>query len=168
VVLVGDLNSPEDDGAYRELTCGRYIKKEHDTASRLIKLNDNQGVEAAKQAAAPVRTAEGHISLPTHKQFRRGKLDPAHLKPLNERHGFEDARYELESRLDGYQGLSGPYGHYLTFTGFGNSGEDPPSRLDYILLANNVKATRYAVLENKYEDGLLISDHRPVMATVKF
>lgn len=168
VVLMGDLNSTEDDGAYLELTCGRYTDKKHDIASQLIKLNDNHTVEEAKKAAAPVRTGEGHITLPTHIQFRRGKLDPANLKPLNERHGFIDARYELESRQDGYQGLSGPYGHYLTFTGFGNEGEDPPSRLDYILLANNVKATRYAVLENKYEDGLLISDHRPVMATVKF
>ncbi|GAB5586634.1 hypothetical protein Unana1_01534 [Umbelopsis nana] len=167
-LLIGDLNSPEDDPAYLELTCGRYKDKDTTTGERIQQLNTQKGLEKAKQTGQPIRTSGNSIILPTHIQLRRGRHDPANLKPLNERHGFKDSRYELESRLNGFQGLSGPYGHQLTFTGFGAAGEDPPARIDYILYANNIKATRYAVLENRYDDNLYISDHRPVMATVSF
>lgn len=168
LLLIGDLNSREGDSAYLELTCGRYKDKDITVGERLQQLNLNKGVEQAKQAGHPIRSSGNSISLPTHIQLRRGKLDPANLKPLNQRDGFRDTRYELESQLDGFQGLSGPYGHQITFTGFGVKGEDPPSRIDYILFANAIKATRFAVLENRYDDNMYISDHRPVMVTVSF
>jgi endonuclease/exonuclease/phosphatase family metal-dependent hydrolase len=167
LVLMGDLNSEEDSAPYLELTCNRYTKIDKSTAARIEQLNRNKAVEQAKKTGKPTQMPGGGIALPTHIQFKPHKLDPANLVPLNQR-GFKDARYELQSQLEEHQGFSGPYGHKNTFTSFDQPGEDPPAVIDYILLGNTVQATKFAVLENRYEDNLYISDHRPVMATVNF
>ncbi|KAJ9191552.1 hypothetical protein DTO021D3_6482 [Paecilomyces variotii] len=67
------------------------------------------------------------------------------------------------------------YGNENTFTGFGYEGV-PPTRIDYILLGPTNKAentgqaislpwtaTAYAVLPNKFDDGVYNSDHRAVV-----
>ncbi|KAL1994965.1 hypothetical protein VTN49DRAFT_1152 [Thermomyces lanuginosus] len=100
VFLAGDLNSPEDDGAYQELT---------DTGAS-----------------------------------------------LRDTHSLIDARKR--------------YGNELTYTGFGS--EAPPSRIDYIFLGpwTGDASTplpwtvhNYAVLPNKFDDGVANSDHRAVV-----
>ncbi|RAK79619.1 endonuclease/exonuclease/phosphatase family protein [Aspergillus fijiensis CBS 313.89] len=68
------------------------------------------------------------------------------------------------------------YGHYLTWTGFGHEGQ-PPTRIDYILLESTADKVfshgrqpwiveGYAVLENRFEDGVFNSDHRAVVIDV--
>lgn len=61
------------------------------------------------------------------------------------------------------------YGDRITWTGFGHEPE-PPSRLDYIFLGSHSstnrlpwKAQGYAVLPNRFEDGIYNSDHRAVI-----
>ncbi|KAI8581576.1 hypothetical protein K450DRAFT_270097 [Umbelopsis ramanniana AG] len=168
MVVIGDLNSEEDSAPYLELTSHQYTKSNESTGIRIEKLNRYSAVEEAKRTGMPTRTPGHGIALPTHIQFRPHKLDPKNLQPIVQQHGFKDARYELQTRLEGFPGFSGPYGHQNTFTSFGAPGEDPPSVIDYILLGNEVKVTKFAVLENRYDDKLYISDHRPVMATVSF
>ncbi|RAL14834.1 endonuclease/exonuclease/phosphatase family protein [Aspergillus homomorphus CBS 101889] len=68
------------------------------------------------------------------------------------------------------------YGHYVTWTGFGYEGQ-PPTRIDYILLESTADKVcshgrqpwtveGYAVLENRFEDGIFNSDHRAVVVDV--
>lgn len=61
------------------------------------------------------------------------------------------------------------YGHQNTFSGFGNEGV-VPQRIDFVFAAEEEggrKAswtiTNYSVLENKFDDEIYSSDHRPVV-----
>lgn len=61
------------------------------------------------------------------------------------------------------------YGNELTFTSFGTV-DDTPAKLDFIFLNNKgegkglLEPKTFAVLPNKFDDGVYISDHRPVVA----
>jgi hypothetical protein len=63
------------------------------------------------------------------------------------------------------------YGDYFTWTGFGYEGEDP-TRIDYILMGpgknkhGSWKVNGYAVLANRFDSGVYLSDHRAVVADV--
>ena len=65
------------------------------------------------------------------------------------------------------------YGHNLTFSGFQGK---PDHRIDYLFLNHNKekssgnsgwRAKNYAVLENRFEDGVYNSDHRAVVGDVE-
>ncbi|KAL4871143.1 hypothetical protein BDV12DRAFT_164847 [Aspergillus spectabilis] len=67
------------------------------------------------------------------------------------------------------------YGNHTTWTGFGYEGQDP-SRIDYILLGPIAdressdlpwKIEGYAVLANRFDDGVFNSDHRAVVVDAK-
>jgi endonuclease/exonuclease/phosphatase family metal-dependent hydrolase len=57
------------------------------------------------------------------------------------------------------------YGHQMTFTSFG---EFPPSIIDFIFSNKNdiCLYTSYGVLENKFDDGIYLSDHRAVVGDI--
>ena len=56
------------------------------------------------------------------------------------------------------------YGHYNTFTGF--DGREL-SRIDYVFgTAGGWRGGVYGVEENRFEDGVWVSDHRMVVADV--
>ncbi|KAI9375635.1 Endonuclease/exonuclease/phosphatase [Aspergillus egyptiacus] len=70
---------------------------------------------------------------------------------------------------------AGHYGNYFTYTGFGYEGQKP-SRIDFILLGPAVDdgsrdlpwiAEGYAVLANRFDDGVFNSDHRAVVVDAK-
>ncbi|CUS12817.1 unnamed protein product [Tuber aestivum] len=61
------------------------------------------------------------------------------------------------------------YGHENTFSGFGNE-DEVPQRIDFVFAAEaeegkkaNWTITNYSVLENKFDDEIYSSDHRPVV-----
>jgi endonuclease/exonuclease/phosphatase family metal-dependent hydrolase len=67
------------------------------------------------------------------------------------------------------------YGNHTTWTGFGYEGQDP-SRIDYILLGPIAdhessdlpwEIEGYAVLANRFDDGVFSSDHRAVVVDAK-
>lgn len=60
------------------------------------------------------------------------------------------------------------YGHENTFTGFGGGGGDPLERIDFVFLGRHDQVTvdGYGVLENRFEDGVYASDHRPVVGDI--
>ncbi|KAE8154744.1 Endonuclease/exonuclease/phosphatase [Aspergillus avenaceus] len=68
------------------------------------------------------------------------------------------------------------YGNELTWTGFGYEKEDP-SRIDYVLLGPRPVEVNdggqpwtvegYAVLANRFDDGMFNSDHRAVVVDVR-
>ncbi|GIJ98024.1 hypothetical protein Aspvir_000133 [Aspergillus viridinutans] len=63
------------------------------------------------------------------------------------------------------------YGDYFTWTGFGYKGQDPTC-IDYILIGpgknkhGSRKVNGYAVLANRFDSGVYLSDHRAVVADV--
>ncbi|CAD6446846.1 4740fe66-36df-4c6e-b0b7-90dcfb5451ee-CDS [Sclerotinia trifoliorum] len=60
------------------------------------------------------------------------------------------------------------YGNEMTFTSFGYV-DNTPTRIDFIFSAKDtmVKYETYAVLSNRYDDGVYLSDHRAVVADIQ-
>lgn len=58
------------------------------------------------------------------------------------------------------------YGNDLTFTGFG---DEKHKRIDFLFLKSDlgVDVTEYGVPSNRFDDGIYISDHRPVVADME-
>ncbi|KAI8142133.1 Endonuclease/exonuclease/phosphatase [Fennellomyces sp. T-0311] len=165
VVLLGDLNSPESDGGYVTLT-GGASQEDNGTWKNIDALNEKASLGVAIRTGKPVRTTDS-MTLPTHRVIRPGQI----MQNLKHRKDdFVDTRYALETRLTNHDArapLSGPFGDYDTFTGFGDL---PHSRIDYIMIKNHQKATvrRFGVLSNQFDDQLCISDHRPVVASIEW
>lgn len=178
-VLMGDMNSPETDPGYLTLTGSHYQdhKDSNLTWHQVEALNDKVASSFARRAGRPVCTTESNITLPTHRVLRPSQiLHHLRVDQQQQEDTFVDCRYELETRLthdNARAPLSGPYGDQDTFTSFGEGDPDAvkaPRRLDYIMMmrARENKATvkRFGVLSNLFDDGLYISDHRPVVAVI--
>jgi endonuclease/exonuclease/phosphatase family metal-dependent hydrolase len=60
------------------------------------------------------------------------------------------------------------YGNELTFTSFGHV-DNTPSRIDFIFARkrDNVNYLTYAVLANRFDDGVYLSDHRACVADLQ-
>ncbi|KAI8089134.1 Endonuclease/exonuclease/phosphatase [Halteromyces radiatus] len=169
IILLGDLNSTEDQAAYHQLTSSSTPPSDNRTWLHLDQLNDQAAHSFATTTGRPVRTTENSIQLPTHRVFRRERFMAQQEK--EEDGGFHDTRYALATRLtlnnNNISHLSGPYGHDLTFTSFGEEEEKENAnrRIDYIMYMSpqdSIKVLAYAILNNQFDDGCLISDHRPV------
>ncbi|CAO3613788.1 unnamed protein product [Cunninghamella echinulata] len=178
VILLGDFNTVESDEAYHVLT-NNFETLNNNTWQQIEALNNEVASQFAKTTGIPVRTTENSITLPTHRIFRRGQFnlgisssnkdnDTDNTKEIY----FKDTRYQLKTRLNYHGQLSGPYGHEFTFTSFGEESqkEFANRRIDYIfyLSSSNVHVSNYAILENQYDDGLIISDHRPIIAQLSW
>lgn len=69
--------------------------------------------------------------------------------------GIIDSRSKVEVDLR--------YGHELTFTGFSDA-DGVPTRIDFVFLKDGAATVkRYGVLENRFDDGMYVSDHRAVV-----
>ncbi|KAI8991884.1 Endonuclease/exonuclease/phosphatase [Mycotypha africana] len=188
VFLLGDLNSTDKDPAYITLTGGQYndFNGKNDTLLNIKRLNQVCASAISRQTNEPVRTSDEHMTLPTHRVIRPAdilhhiKKPEAESSKANISHSeifFRDAQHELTTLLEtkGAAGaLSGPYGYRNTLTSFG-IGEEynrAPIRIDFIMHLQsekfNVKTHHYAILSNRFDDGLYISDHRPVLARVSW
>lgn len=169
VILMGDFNSTENDLAYQQLTAE---PKDNRTWTHLEALNDHAAQSFARTTGRPVRTTENNISLPTHRVFRRGNFMAQQQEQKEKAVLFVDTRYGLNTRLNSNTpGLSGPYGHEATFTSFGEPEEKQNAgrRIDYIMtLGASVNVLAYGVLDNQFDDGCLISDHRPVLSRLSW
>ncbi|CEI90094.1 hypothetical protein RMCBS344292_04427 [Rhizopus microsporus] len=183
VFLLGDLNATEEDPAYLVLTNSKYkdTKGQNDTLANLEELNNVCASASVNKTGVPVRTTEGSITLPTHRVIRPGRILENLKKKENSEQTdmhFVDARYELVTRLTskGAPGtLSGPFGYRDTLTSFGTGDtetERAPICIDYILVLDvpkfNLHVQHYAVLSNKFDDGLYFSDHRPVLSRISW
>ncbi|CAG8508461.1 3921_t:CDS:2 [Acaulospora colombiana] len=75
---------------------------------------------------------------------------------------LRDTRYEIS------RPKTTSFGDSYTFTGF--SPDVEPVRIDFIFASDNalsngsVKVLNHGVMSNRYDDGMYISDHRPVIA----
>ncbi|KAI9317049.1 Endonuclease/exonuclease/phosphatase [Dichotomocladium elegans] len=180
VILMGDFNSPESDPGYQTLTGGGGEENRNDTMRHLEELNKAVTLDYATRTGKPVRSSPNTMTLPTHRVMRPGQIFQKFQNSEDNTNVlsdpvFLDTRYALMTRCsDGYDRkesyakMSGPLGDYGTFSSFGKDDPDfpnEPRRLDYIMMMKHkgVSVRRYGVLPNKYDDGLYISDHRPVV-----
>jgi endonuclease/exonuclease/phosphatase family metal-dependent hydrolase len=176
VFLLGDLNSTKVDPAYTILTGDQYTSGSNDTLANLEQLNQVCVSNYVNRTGQPIHTTNGSITLPTHRVIRPGQL----LQQLQNGHEekdshFLDLSHHLETRITtkgDCHSLSGPYGFRDTFTSFGLGDESKraPICIDFIMAldSTNVKVRHYAVLPNQFDDGLLFSDHRPVLARLNW
>lgn len=119
---------------------------------------DNQGFVARREAARMLikfmdkTTAPGILTgdLNSDDQGEAYKL-------LNGRVG-SDVRHLVEKEAR--------YGDETTFTGFQSRDKDK-ERIDYIFIGGKWTARMYAVLPNRFEDGVYLSDHRAVVADLE-
>ncbi|KAL2169597.1 hypothetical protein VTG60DRAFT_5909 [Thermothelomyces hinnuleus] len=56
----------------------------------------------------------------------------------------------------------------ITFTSFGDTNEEP-KRIDFLFAsdAGNLGFVTFAILPNKFDDGIYLSDHRPVVSDIR-
>ncbi|EPE32967.1 DNase I-like protein [Glarea lozoyensis ATCC 20868] len=87
----------------------------------------------------------------------------------------DDAAYQIMTDSDSPMediGLlvpkEGRYGNELTFTSFGHV-DNTPSRIDFIFArkGDHVSYLTYAVLANRFDDGVYSSDHRACVADLR-
>lgn len=155
-----------DAACNRILTIG--IFRHHHSKKKLMAMNthlDHQGPNSRFEAAKMIL---GQIS---EKTAKHGKLPVFLAGDFNS--PSDDSAYmrltDQDSPLDDLYTLSHPkkrYGHYYTFTGFGN---DEPTRIDFLFINQKDHPwliQNYAVLENKFDDQVYASDHRTVTADV--
>lgn len=163
-----------DAASIRIVTVGMF--KHRSTRQTVLALNthlDDQGSRSRYEAA--------HLILRTIRRYREGE------------HGdriagvFLTGDFNSEEHQEAYQVLTGSqsgladagklvdaaqhYGNQITWTGFGYEGE-PPSRIDYLLLQSSPDGRPwtvegYAVLANRFDDGVYNSDHRAVVSDVR-
>ncbi|KAI3282924.1 hypothetical protein CBS147309_974 [Penicillium roqueforti] len=127
---------------------------------------DNQGSQSRLEAA---RIITGIIS--EYNQRRFPEITGTFLAgDFNSEYNQEAYQELTKSLLDAYEQIesSKRYGNHITWTGFGYE-DEPASRIDYVLVrptgADGQKSTvtGYAVLANRFDDGVLSSDHRAVI-----
>lgn len=60
------------------------------------------------------------------------------------------------------------YGNELTYSSFGEPNETP-KRIDFLFVKDttDIKFLTFGVLANRFDDGIYISDHRPVIADIE-
>ncbi|KAJ5783041.1 hypothetical protein N7457_004815 [Penicillium paradoxum] len=128
---------------------------------------DNQGSRSRLEAA---RIIAGKISEYSQNKFGELISGTFLAGDFNSEENQEAYQELTKSLLDAYKEVksSRRYGNYITWTGFGNETE-PASRIDYLLVrpvgaqGQRLKVIGYAALGNRFDDGVLCSDHRAVI-----
>lgn len=159
-----------DSGSKRTLTA-TWLKHQH-SGKRLLALNthlDNASENARRESAKLitkwirkwVHTDSKHGNLPVvlSGDFNSTIAGEAYKELTSELSAMTDVRVKTPERRK--------YGHCNTYTGFN---DEEAQRIDFIL-TGPLKTVQwdfegYAVLENRFEDGIFSSDHRAVVADV--
>lgn len=161
-----------DAGSIRILTIGDFVHKQ--TGAEIVAMNthlDNAGT-VSRQNSAEIITEEIDKRIGNATSNEKG---PALYLTgdFNSEPGQEAYQYMTRPESPVYdEKMRNPkeqrYGHRTgTYTGF--SSEEDVTLLDYIFLQKTERWTprTYAVLENLYDDGVYLSDHRAVVADVE-
>ena len=166
-----------DAASIRILTIGHFQNRR--TRKHIIAMNthlDDRGgksrLESVKIIAEEIRTMSDHAEEPGLPVFLAGDL--------NSETNMEAYVFLKEhSPMADVQDMISPdsrYGHQGTFTGFGHE-PSPPTRIDFLFVNRSISeivnstredknwiANNYGILENRFDDGIYLSDHRAVVA----
>ncbi|MCJ1282260.1 hypothetical protein MMC26_001583 [Xylographa opegraphella] len=167
-----------DAASIRILTIGKFQHRQ--TKVELIAMNthlDDQGSKSRLEAAKIIATQAHDMS------HRAGRADIATFLAgdLNSETNMEAYRYlaDHSPMYDVHNLVPSQlrYGHSNTFTGFGHE-VLPLTRIDFIFVKLNLESCQkgvqdpwsvksYAVLENRFDDGVFNSDHRAVVTDLE-
>jgi len=162
----------------RIVTVGQFTHKA--TGTRLVVMSthfDHIGIQARDESAKLILQFVRHYARGTAEDesaevsrpaavllggdFNSGPHDGAYKTLTAHDSGVVDIRSQIPPQ--------NRYGNNLTYTSFGD-GEASPERIDFLFLSKEakVKLLTFGVLPNRFDDGVYISDHRPVVADIHF
>jgi endonuclease/exonuclease/phosphatase family metal-dependent hydrolase len=161
-----------DAASIRIVTIGVFTHRQ--TQSTILVMNthlDDQGSRSRFEAARIIlkKISEHKSQVYNHNGIPR-KISGTFLAgDLNSDENQEAYQELTRSLLDAYKEVesSQRYGNHITWTGFGYEDESA-SRIDYVMVESVDENQRfivsgYAVLGNRFDDGVLCSDHRAVV-----
>ncbi|SPN98808.1 related to endonuclease/exonuclease/phosphatase family protein [Cephalotrichum gorgonifer] len=153
----------------RIVTMGLFAHRS--TGARVVVMSthfDHIGVQARKESAK--------LILEFVREWRQGSSSK---KPLAVLLGGD---FNSTPEDEGYKTMTAPksgmldvrelvdadrrYGNELTYTSFGN---EKPKRIDFLFVTSDlaIDVSEYGVLPNRFDDGVYISDHRPVVVDLE-
>jgi endonuclease/exonuclease/phosphatase family metal-dependent hydrolase len=152
-----------DAASIRIVTIGVFTHRV--TRNTILAMNthlDDQGSQSRFEAA---RIILGKISEYSQNKYAKLISGIFLTGDFNSEENQEAYQELTKSLLDAYKEIenSRRYGNHITWTGFGYE-DDPASRIDYVLVVpGTLTVIGYAVLGNRFDDGILCSDHRAVI-----
>jgi len=159
-----------DAASTRIVTIGVFIHRV--SGEKVVIMNthlDDQGTESRAQSARLILKLVKEIEAPQSSNptplLLAGDLNSP---PDDEAYQIIDRRSNTESGMMDIKQLISQdrrYGNDMTFTSFGYV-DSEPSRIDFLFLNESklLVPHTFAVLENKFDDGVYLSDHRAVVA----
>jgi endonuclease/exonuclease/phosphatase family metal-dependent hydrolase len=175
-----------DASSIRILTIGVF--KHRATSKTVLAMNthlDDQGSKSRFHAAHIILDKIREYLTGAHGNAIAGLFLSGDFNSEETQEAYEVLTATNSSLIDSQKAIdvAEHYGNEITYTGFGFEGE-PPLRIDYVLLGPVHKHTAldstaqpqtwnlpwmpqgYAVLPNRFDDGVFISDHRAVVVDV--
>ncbi|KAH8672067.1 Endonuclease/exonuclease/phosphatase [Tricladium varicosporioides] len=157
-----------DASSTRIVTIGRF--EHRDTGKNLLVLNthlDDQGVKSRQESAKLILQFIETLSKTSNPaaillagDFNSPPDDGAYQIMTDPKTGMEDVGIEISKERR--------YGNEITFTSFGHI-DNTPSRIDFIFsrAQHDLEYLTYAVLANRFDDGVYLSDHRACVADLQ-
>lgn len=157
-----------DASSTRIVTIGCF--EHRDTGKNLLVLNthlDDQGVRSRQESAKLIlqfietlRKTSEPAAILLAGDFNSPPDDGAYQIMTDPKTGMEDVGVKIPKEKR--------YGNELTFTSFGHI-DNAPSRIDFVFsrAQRNLKYLTYAVLANRFDDGVYLSDHRACVADLQ-
>lgn len=134
---------------------------------------DDQGTRARLEGARIILNKISEYQTNEYRDVISGFFVVGDFNSEESQEAYSELTASHSPLLDTYKLLDPAerYGNYNTYTSFGYENE-PESRIDYIFLGPASgeekkipwKVKGYAVLANRFDDGILNSDHRAVVA----
>ncbi|KAK9481336.1 Endonuclease/exonuclease/phosphatase [Lipomyces japonicus] len=116
---------------------------------------DNEGENSRYESAKLIRRIIS--SLETHDILVLG----GDLNSESDKTPYIELKQDL---TDAFIAARSQYGNVNTFTGFGKNVRQ--QRIDYIFVSPNMSVESVGVLANRFDDNVLSSDHRPLVANI--
>jgi endonuclease/exonuclease/phosphatase family metal-dependent hydrolase len=165
---VVDLSLQWDAGCIRLVTCGVF--KHRHTKQKVVVLNthlDNSGAISRQHSAKIILgivdemlKAQSPVTLLLTGDFNSPPDDEAYQIMTASDSSMQDTGETIPKEKR--------HGNEMTFTSFGYV-DNTPSRIDFIFSAKetNFRLGAYAVLSNRFDDGIYLSDHRAVVVDLE-
>jgi len=163
-------------GRCKRAYCDCGLFRHRDSGSKVVVLNvhlDDQGVVARREAAGLLRNRIAEWMWKDDEREKGSVLLAGDLNSEGSGDAYEvltagPSRWLMDAAQLGWPEET--YGEKLTFTGFEGK-QTEKKKLDYVFVGpwpeNHCWEVRgYAVLPNRFEDGVYHSDHRAVVADV--
>jgi endonuclease/exonuclease/phosphatase family metal-dependent hydrolase len=156
-----------DASSIRIITIGHFVHVE--TSQNILVMSthlDDQGRQSRRESARMI--LEGVRSFSTRSKFSAVLLGgDFNSSPDDEAYQIMTAPDSVMEDVGAQVPKTKHYGNEMTFTSFGYV-DNKPSRIDFIFCrkGDSVTYQTYAVLANRFDDGIYLSDHRACVADV--